>query len=95
MPRKHREVVRGLKAKGFEEDRNGDHIHFFYSDKQGRLTTKRTKVSHDAGGNDIGDNLLKRMADQIGLKMKEFIDLIDCPLSRDDYDKKISDSENT
>lgn len=94
MPRKHRDVVSGLKAKGFDEDRTGDHIRFFYYDKQGRLTTKRTKVSHDAGGNDINDNLLKRMAGQVGLRLKEFLDLVDCPLSRDEYDKKIADDEN-
>jgi predicted RNA binding protein YcfA (HicA-like mRNA interferase family) len=88
MPRKHREVVGGLKAKGFDEVRQGKHIHFVYIDKNGQTTTSRTMVSHDAGGNDICDGLLRRMAGQVGLKPKDFLDLVDCPMSRDEFDKK-------
>jgi predicted RNA binding protein YcfA (HicA-like mRNA interferase family) len=94
MPRKNREIVTGLKAKGFEEAKNRKHIHFVYVDKTGRTTTSRTMVSHDAGGSDIHDGMLKRMATQVGLGTKEFLDLIDCPMSRDDFDAKIAPDEN-
>jgi predicted RNA binding protein YcfA (HicA-like mRNA interferase family) len=93
MPRKHREVRAGLTAKGFVEEPQRKHVHFVYEDLQGRTTIARTMISHDAAGNDIGDNLLSKMARQIGLKKRQFEDLIDCPMTRDEFNEIVAKYE--
>ena len=94
MPRKHREIVSGLKAKGFAEERQRKHIHFVYEDLEGRTTTARTMISHDTSGSDIEDGLLAKMAKQVGLKRKDFDNLIDCPMTREQFDAAIQELEN-
>ena len=93
MPRKHREVRSGLRAKGFAEEPQRKHIHFVYEDLEGRTTIARTMISHDAAGNDIGDNLLGKMAKQVGLKRGDFENLIDCPMSREEFDAIVAAME--
>lgn len=95
MPRKHREVRRGLAAKGFVIDEQRRHVVFVYQDLQGRTTTARTMLSHGAGGNDVGDNLLGRMARQVGLDRTDFLRLIDCPMSRQEFDAIIVELDGT
>jgi predicted RNA binding protein YcfA (HicA-like mRNA interferase family) len=86
MPRKQDEVEKSLLKKGFLAG-GGDHNFFFYHSKAGKKTIVRTKTSH--GGKDIDDNLLSQMAKQCKLTNKDFGQLIDCPLSRDDYEVKL------
>lgn len=86
MPRKHRDIQGGLEAKGFTADKQRRHIILVYEDLQGRTTTARTLLSHGAGGNDVADNLLGQMARQIGLNRTDFLRLIDCPMSRENFD---------
>lgn len=66
MPRKHRDIRAGLLAKGFEIDEQRRHLLFVHQDLQGRTTTARALLSHGAGGNDVGDNLLGRMQGRSG-----------------------------
>jgi len=47
------------------------------------------KISH--GEKEIDDNLLSIMARQVKLTKKLFIDLIDCPLSEEQYVKHLRD----
>jgi hypothetical protein len=89
MPRKHRAIRSGLSAKGFEVEENRKHIHFVYVDIEGRTTTARSMLSHAAGGEDVSDNLLGQMAKQVGLKRAEFLEMVDCPMSREDFDARI------
>jgi predicted RNA binding protein YcfA (HicA-like mRNA interferase family) len=93
MPRKVRQVISALKGKGFTEDRDGDHIFLIYETIEGRKTTIRTRVSHQPGGGDIGDNLLGKMAKQTKLSRRDFEQLVDCYLSREQYDSKIKEKE--
>lgn len=81
MPKKARDVIAGLTQKGFQAKEN-DHtfLHLFVD---GRKTAVYTKVSH--GEKEIGDKLLGLMARQIRLSRREFLDLIECPLSHDAY----------
>lgn len=95
MPRKHRDIRAGLVAKGFEIDEQRRHLVFVYQDLQGRTTTARTLLSHSSGGNDISDNLLGQMARQVGLDRKDFLRLIDCPMSRNDFDAIVSKRDST
>ena len=81
MPKKAKDVTRALEKKGFRS-REGDHTFFrLYAD--GVKTTVRTKVSH--GAKEIHDGLLSAMAKQTHLRKKEFLRLIDCPLSEEEY----------
>lgn len=91
MPRKHREVLTGLKVKGFSEEKQRKHIHYAYVDLKGRTTVARTMISHDAGGNDIDDRLLGKMAKQAGLNRKDFENLVDCPMSREQFDARVAE----
>ena len=50
-------------------------------------TSVRTKTSH--GGKEIDDNLLAQRAKQCKLTNKDFGLLVECPLSRDDYEAKL------
>lgn len=81
MPRDAIDIIRGLNQKGFFQA-EGDH-HFFRLYIEGKKQIIRTKVSH--GVREIGDNLLGTMARQIGLSRRDFLQLIDCPLSLDRY----------
>lgn len=86
MPRKQADVERALKAKGFSLG-TGDHKHFLYMTKAGKKTAVFTKTSH--GSKEISDNLLGKMARQVKLNRSDFDMLIDCPLDRDAYERKL------
>ena len=89
MPRPKSKVESALKLKGFKE-REGDHHYFVYVTIEGKITTIKTKTSHTKKMKDIGDNLLSQMAKQCHLDNKsEFLKLVDCQLSQDDYEKKL------
>jgi len=94
MPRKHRVIRSGLSAKGFEIEENRKHIHFVYVNLQGQTTTARSMLSHSSSGDDISDNLLGQMAKQVGLKRSEFLDLVDCPMSREAFEARIQGEED-
>jgi predicted RNA binding protein YcfA (HicA-like mRNA interferase family) len=86
MPRKQADVERALTRKGFEQSES-HHRFFIYHSKAGRKTLVKTKTSH--GQREISDDLLSKMAQQVKLPRGEFLDLVDCPLSRDEYEKKL------
>jgi hypothetical protein len=89
LPRKVRQVVSGLTAKGFFEDREGHHVFLIYETLSGHKTEIRTRISHQSGGGDISDNLLAKMARQVRLSRRDFEQLVDCPLSREEYEIKL------
>jgi hypothetical protein len=72
------------------EDREGHHVFLIYESVAGNKTEIRTRVSHQSGGGDIGDNLLGMMARQVKLGRRDFEQLIDCPLSRETYEAKLA-----
>ncbi len=82
MSRARKDVEAGLLAKGFQ-CREGDHSYFIYYDTAGKKTIAKTKTSHS--GKDLDDSLLALMAKQIKLTKKQFLELVDCPLSREAY----------
>jgi DNA-binding FadR family transcriptional regulator len=93
MPRKAREVLSGLKRKGFIEEREGHHVFLIYESRAGLRTEVRTRLSHQSGGSDINDQLLGLMARQLKLSRRELEQLIDCPLSREHYEAKLGSCE--
>lgn len=88
MPRGKRDVEAGLSGKGFRRD-SRDHRVFIHYSFDGRRTAVRTKTSHGTSTRTIGDDLLSQMARQCHLSRGDFLRLIDCPMSRDEYEDKL------
>lgn len=82
--RKKRDVEDALKRKGFRQA-EGDHHRFIYWTLDGRKTVIRTKTSHGSS-QDLGDGLVKEMARQLKVSKTEFLGLVDCPVSREQYE---------
>lgn len=83
MPKPAKDVAASLTKKGFHSH-HSDHQRF-YLHVEGKKTAVRTMISHSA--KEIDDNLLSLMARQVKLNKKLFADLIDCPLSQEQYVK--------
>jgi predicted RNA binding protein YcfA (HicA-like mRNA interferase family) len=78
---KPRVIQNGLTSKGFQVS-TGDH-RFLIFYHNGLKTSVRTMLSHSS--RDIGDPLIHKMAKQVHLSKNEFLDLLNCPMSRDRY----------
>lgn len=83
MPKPRRTVMAALVRKGFASS-EGDHTYYIYHTLDGRKTLAKTKVSHS--GKEVPDPVLGMMARQCKLTVHEFRDLVDCPLSREQYE---------
>ncbi len=84
MPWKAKKVAAALEKKGFR--RNERHHHyFFYWTIDGRLTSVKTYTSHSE--KEINDSLENQMARQCCLKTSQFRDLLNCPLTREGYER--------
>jgi predicted RNA binding protein YcfA (HicA-like mRNA interferase family) len=81
MPRDAKDVAQNLRRKGFKLD-EGDH-HFYRLFVDGKNTGIRTKISH--AEKEVHDGLLAQMAKQTKLVKKEFLELVDCPMTVDQY----------
>ena len=88
MPRNRKDVEAALEAKGFVRA-EGDHHYFVYHTREGLKTRAQTKTSHSPKIRDIADNLLGPMARQCLLTKPEFLRLVDCPMDRDDYERRL------
>lgn len=83
-----RKIEKGLKDKGFRK-KNKDHVTFRYIASDGTETSIFTHCSHGAGGNDVQDWVIAKMAKQCKISVNEFKDLVDCPLSTEEYEKRL------
>ena len=90
MPRERKSVEASLQAKGFARS-EGDHHYFVYVTREGRKTLARTKTSHSPKTRDLADNLISKMARQCMLTRAEFLRLVDCPMDRDEYERRPSE----
>ena len=79
----------GLKRKGFRQD-DGDHHWYFYWTAEGKKTTVRTKTSHGST-KDLGDGLLKEMARQVRVTKLQFLELVDCAMTREEFEGALMD----
>jgi hypothetical protein len=86
VPRPKRDIESALVAKGFAAT-GGDHNFFVYHSIAGKKTRARTKTSHTPKMKDVPDNLLAVMAKQCKITKSGFLDLIDCPMQREQYEK--------
>lgn len=90
MQRDKKKIESSLKSKGFSP-KNGDHNYFLYITKEGKISDIRTKTSHGKQPKTIGEPLLSLMAKQCHLEKSDFLNLIDCPLSQEDYEAKLKE----
>ncbi|MGA2500836.1 MAG: hypothetical protein ABSH20_24125 [Tepidisphaeraceae bacterium] len=88
MPKPAKEVGASLLKKGFVALEN-DHTHYHLY-VEGKKTIVSTMISH--GEKEIGDPLLATMARQVKLTRKQFIELVDCPLTLEQYVKQLRDA---
>lgn len=79
------DIEAGIKKKGFRRS-NTDHRKFILY-VNGKKEAASTHLSHGKN-EDIGAGLLKLMAMELGISTPEFIDLISCSLSAEDYLEK-------
>ena len=88
VPLKRGEIEAGLERKGFRR-RESDHSHFIYYTEEGKQTSVWTKTSHGRRNVDIRAALLGRMARQCRLSHQQFRDLIECSLSRRQFEETL------
>lgn len=79
---KTKKIMSALLQKGFRQS-NTHHMVFWLYDGE-RQTSVKTRVSH--GKSEYDDSLLAQMRKQLGLDTKkQLLDLVECPLSYEDY----------
>lgn len=81
---KAREIGHALQRKGFHKEESKDHTKYYYY-VNGKKTSIHTYMSRGGKKEELSPKLLKKMAIQLKLKYDEFEDLINCPLSKEDY----------
>lgn len=79
-------MAKALEVKGMERDEA--HHHMFRKEIDG-VTALVTRMSHSGG--DIDDGLGKMMANQCCLQLREFWNLVDCPLSEEEWDGLVAE----
>lgn len=88
-PLKQRKVESSLEKKGFKK-RGTHHLFFTYHRLlDGKKTSVFTKLSQS--GRELGPPLIRLMARQCRLKTKDFLELIECPLERKEYEVKLEE----
>lgn len=74
---------KNLLKKGFKDadNKSSDHkwLELFHNEK----LVLHTKISH--GETDLGNSLIKKMSYQCNLSKDEFMDLVNCPMSKQQY----------
>ncbi len=78
MPIKVRDAAQVLQQKGFKEERDRDHVYYFFR-RDGKQTGISTKISHNE--RELTDSLCAFMARQLKLTMSQFRKLIECPMT--------------
>ena len=78
---KKRVVESALRKKGFLK--KDSHHRYYRLFVNGKDTGIYTKVSH--GGGDVTDFHIKYMAKELNIEKSEFVDLINCPLSKNGF----------
>jgi hypothetical protein len=94
MPRDRKEIETALLNKGFR-NREGDHHYYVYYTTAGLKSHVFTKTSHTPKMKVIGDELLSMMSRQCRLTKKQFLELVDCPLTRPAYERILAEQQLT
>ena len=78
--RKNYNIANSLLKKGFEEKQSSHTRLTYFID--GKKSSIFTVVSH--GKKEISDDLMHKMAKQIKLSYKQFCEVVDCPMSKEE-----------
>lgn len=78
-------VESGLLPKGFQKTQTHHH-YFVYWSRDGKKSQSKTKTSHSPKEKSLDDARIGEMAKQCALSKKEFMELIECPMGRDQYE---------
>ncbi len=81
---KAKEVSSALLKKGF---RKSEGHHHFYEYSYGDKIVAKTRMSHN--DQEIDDWLISKMHKQCGISKKKFIGLVDCSVTKDDYETEL------
>jgi predicted RNA binding protein YcfA (HicA-like mRNA interferase family) len=87
MPRDKASVISCLKKKGFSDTKKTHHNYYAYKTMDGKTSSVYTYTSHS--GKEIDDNILSQMAKQCKLSKFNFLKLIDCTLSQEEYELEL------
>lgn len=85
MSSDRRKILKNLEKKGFVRVREGKHIILKYF-LDGEPTLIRTLVSHGTSHRTVSSGLLSQMARQCKLSSEQFKNLIDCNLTKQEYE---------
>lgn len=83
MPIEREKIRFALLSKGFREKSTSHAYYYLYVD--GRKTSVFTYLSHGSGYKDYSDSLVREVCHQLGLVKKEFLQLVECPLTYEQY----------
>jgi hypothetical protein len=87
------EIRKNLPQKGFKKKKSGHHI-YFHHEYNGVETGIKTYISHSAKQRDIAGDLLSSMRKQLRLdSMKEAVDLIKCPIDKEEFNRILIEKE--
>lgn len=85
-------TYKNLKKKGFIDSTNKSNDHKYIELWHEGKYILYTKISHGSKG-EIGNYLIKQMSSQCKLDKKDFMDLANCPLSKDEYIKILKEKD--
>ena len=90
MPIDKRQIESSLKKKGFAVEYS--HHRYFYHEINGKRTGIATYTSHGSKPKEYDDNLLRMMKKQMKLdSIGQVRELLLCPMSGDDYNRKLKE----
>lgn len=85
-------IVSALEKKGFEKEQGGRDHDFFFFRHDGLERAIYTKVSRGSAYKTIQSGLLTKMAKQLQLTTKQFGQLVDCPMTQEDYERHLREA---
>lgn len=86
-----KKVLTNLKKKGFIDSKNHSPDHKYLEYFLNGKYILYTKVSH-GGKEDLRDHLIKQMAEQCKISKDQFLDLVNCPLNKDQYARLLKEN---
>ncbi len=88
-----RDVLRNLTRKGFQDDRRTAHTVLIHHDAAGQKTGIATLVSRGTKYKTLTSALVSTMAKQCRLTTAQFVQLVSCAMTRDEYDAHVAPPE--
>ncbi len=88
-----KDIDAALRKKGFGCKTKSDHFRYTYFLPDGTKTDIQTKISHGMGNTSLSADLISKMARQLHLTKKQFLNFIDCTLSEEMYREILKEQE--